>query len=347
MAGLRRRPCLLGDARVGRGRQAAVGRSPAPARRRRPGRSAFLGRPRCGRGPGRDPSRAGRRGRRSARPTRRRPRQRVPRAGSPYRRARPGSPCRPSARGGGGSPAAPRAATARSRRARSRAADASRRSCVPRRVSAPGLLRIWSGIAILPRSWRYAPRAMIRSRSGGSDICSPSSTASSAVRRLWPWVYDVLDLDRLDQRRQRLGIAADDVRERVVDEHVGEDAGDGVLSAAADDHGVDGGAEAGEQVGVVVPPRQLGELAVLERQHRGDRHRRREHEGELDRVLAEVPAAAVTPDHDQQAGDDDRRQRAPAACSRAAIGRRAVEAGRVVDDCGDEQRSPGRAASSR
>ena len=76
---------------------------------------------------------------------------------------------------------------------------------------------------------------------------------------------------------------------------------------------------------------------MLERQHGSNRHRRGEYEGKLHRVVAQVPATTVTPDRDQEAGDDGRGQDAQ---PHVLVGYRSrtVEQGGIDHDRGDERR---------
>ena len=109
---------------------------------------------------------------------------------------------RPSARGGAGSTRRP-ARCRGSRASGTRSADAARARAAPASVSGPGLRRISSGIASLPRSCRL-PASRV------SSICSSSSAeaaatraASSATRAEWLPVYVSRSVDRLRQARGR------------------------------------------------------------------------------------------------------------------------------------------------
>ena len=146
----------------------------------------------------------------------------------------------------------------------------------------------------------------------------------------------VLHLHGLDEGPQRLGVAVDDVLERVVGERPRQHVGGGPPLPAPSHDGVDGAAEPGQQVAVVVPPRHVAELAELERRHRGDRAGGREHDGELDHVTTEVPPAPVRPD-DGEEEHHDRDREDPEHGLLVREGGIAAEAQWVDDHGGDER----------
>jgi hypothetical protein len=122
----------------------------------------------------------------------------------------------------------------------------------------------------------------------------------------------VAGLDGADQGSQGLGVAAADVGHRVAGEHPVQDRVQGAAAPVAGQDRVDRGHEAGEQEGVVVPPRQPPQGADLQRQQCPGPEQAGHHERQLDAAAPAPPAPPVhRPDRDQHGRRGHRhRQRA-------------------------------------